>query len=709
MRVWLLRTAAFLAGYALIDVVSRPPFAQETGLHEIWPSVGIAAMWLVAQRGAPVRWIDPAVLVVAAVGLNLVAGEPIAVAAACGLIVTVHLGVFLRLWPGARPGTGDGADHGLRRPADLWSLLMAAGTAAVAGVAVGVPALWLATGMFSGLQTVTLLICTTTGMLIYGACARHVGAALSSLRARHGSVTAGWRQALRATPGARICEYLTVIGCSVGAYVITLTASGVPMVFPLLVLSVWSSVRLSTTYVTLFSVASTLATGAFTLWDSGPFAAFADPQLQVLVSHIFATTAALVGLALALARDERLALTTELAEEKAQASRQARLMDAIVNSMADGLAVEDHNGRLIMHNPGVKAMLGRARTPDVDDASGYYGFRHLDGSPITDDEMPYRTIVKHGEADRAHSIDVLVSNPDLPQDRIVRLTGTRLTDPDGALHRTVVLIRDITAETRQRDELAGFAGVVAHDLLNPLTTVEGWTETVADTLAEIPDHPGLSIAHSGLARVGRAAARMRGLVNDLLAYTTTRDAAIAPVDVDLAGLAADVASARVDTALAAGTPVPVFTFGDLHPVHADPVLLRQLLDNLVSNAVKYTAQGVTPHITVTDVRRDDMVAVTIADNGIGIPAGQHDAVFDTFHRAHRGKGYAGTGLGLAICKRTVERHGGTITATDNPGGGTRFTFTLPAEPAAGDNPAAGTGHRDRPWPTGTPEPELAAV
>ncbi|SNT06472.1 Histidine kinase-, DNA gyrase B-, and HSP90-like ATPase [Actinoplanes regularis] len=67
-----------------------------------------------------------------------------------------------------------------------------------------------------------------------------------------------------------------------------------------------------------------------------------------------------------------------------------------------------------------------------------------------------------------------------------------------------------------------------------------------------------------------------------------------------------------------------------------------------------------------------------------------------------GRGYAGTGLGLAICKRTVERHGGTITATENPGGGTRFTFTLPAEP--------GTGHRDRPWPsTGTPEPELAAV
>jgi signal transduction histidine kinase len=69
--------------------------------------------------------------------------------------------------------------------------------------------------------------------------------------------------------------------------------------------------------------------------------------------------------------------------------------------------------------------------------------------------------------------------------------------------------------------------------------------------------------------------------------------------------------------------------------------------------------------------------VHIADNGIGIPAGQHDAIFDNLHRAHLSGGYLGTGLGLTICKRIVERHGGTITAADDPGGGSRFTFTLP--------------------------------
>ncbi|WP_426508257.1 ATP-binding protein [Dactylosporangium sp. McL0621] len=105
---------------------------------------------------------------------------------------------------------------------------------------------------------------------------------------------------------------------------------------------------------------------------------------------------------------------------------------------------------------------------------------------------------------------------------------------------------------------------------------------------------------------------------------------------------------------------------------------RAAADNLVGNAVKYTAPGTVPRIAITSaIDEERLVRVEIADNGIGIPPGQHDAIFTNFHRAHRAAGYAGTGLGLAICKRIVERHGGTIGATDNPGGGSRFTFTLP--------------------------------
>lgn len=86
-----------------------------------------------------------------------------------------------------------------------------------------------------------------------------------------------------------------------------------------------------------------------------------------------------------------------------------------------------------------------------------------------------------------------------------------------------------------------------------------------------------------------------------------------------------------------------------------------------------------------------MVRVCVADNGIGIPEGQHDAIFANFHRAHLGSGYLGTGLGLAICQRIVERHGGTIAASDNPGGGSRFVFTLPAATPMTAKPRAGSG------------------
>jgi signal transduction histidine kinase len=116
-------------------------------------------------------------------------------------------------------------------------------------------------------------------------------------------------------------------------------------------------------------------------------------------------------------------------------------------------------------------------------------------------------------------------------------------------------------------------------------------------------------------------------------------------------------------------------------VHADPVVLRQLLHNLIGNAIRYNDPGRAARVDITtgtEDLADGRVALCIADRGIGIPAGQHEAIFGSFHRAHTSTGIPGTGLGLAICRRIAERHGGTITAQDNPGGGTRITATLPA-------------------------------
>jgi signal transduction histidine kinase len=125
--------------------------------------------------------------------------------------------------------------------------------------------------------------------------------------------------------------------------------------------------------------------------------------------------------------------------------------------------------------------------------------------------------------------------------------------------------------------------------------------------------------------------------------------------------------------------------GTLPTVVADTTLIAHVLDNLIGNAIKYTPAGAVPEIEVSARRlADGTVRIDVADRGIGIPAADRPKLFDAFHRCGNSSGYAGTGLGLNICRRVVERHGGRIGAEDNPGGGTRFWFTLalPDEPAA---------------------------
>jgi signal transduction histidine kinase len=161
---------------------------------------------------------------------------------------------------------------------------------------------------------------------------------------------------------------------------------------------------------------------------------------------------------------------------------------------------------------------------------------------------------------------------------------------------------------------------------------------------------------------------MKSLIEDLLGRAT-HDSTLQLRRVDVAALAEEVAADHGATA-----QVKV---GDIPDVHADAALVRQLLDNLIANALKFVAPGEEPRVSVSGRRTDSgTVVVAVADAGIGLPRGAHARIFDQHHRAHAS--YDGRGLGLAICRRIVERHGGSISARDNPGGGAVFEFTLPA-------------------------------
>jgi signal transduction histidine kinase len=184
-----------------------------------------------------------------------------------------------------------------------------------------------------------------------------------------------------------------------------------------------------------------------------------------------------------------------------------------------------------------------------------------------------------------------------------------------------------------------------------------------------------------------AAGRMQALIHDLLAFARVATQARPPVRV---GLERAAREALADlSALVAETEGSV-EIGPLPDARADPVQVRRVFQNLVGNALKFHRPGVPPRVrvegrVVEGARPGEAMAeVAVADEGIGFEPRHAERIFSPFQRLHGRGEYEGTGMGLAICRRIVERHGGTISARGSPGAGSRFVFTLPAAPRAGE-------------------------
>jgi signal transduction histidine kinase len=683
------RTAGFAALYVVAAFGGRMTVLDGGGVSLVWPAAGVAAVWFAARattsapRRRPWRGIDPVVLVAATLAVNIATGASPTLAAALAVANLVQVIVFIRIFGWLCPHLwGGGGREQLSRPADLWRFAIAVVIGTLCGAAIGPTALWLHGGHYTWVGSLVWLTRNIASVIVIGAVGLRLGYLFDS-RTWFADAGAGLRRA----SGWRIAEYVAVMVISAGTYLVGFVFDrGLPLAFPLLTVTVWAALRLNTTFVVMHDLMVSVAAVLFTMDGVGPFAAVRSTTARVLLAQLFVGLVAVLGLALALGRDEHAALLGRLAAAEQTAQTQTRLVTAMVDSMCEGVAVIDAEHRVLLRNPAAGELMGGVPDSPQVETSQVYGLFHPDGTPLADHERPHERAL----AGRSVSgMDLLVRNAGVPDGRIISVNATPLPAGDGRSHSAVVVFHDVTAERRHRDELASFAGVVAHDLLNPLTIIEGWAEDLADTFNAHAAELTARDAGRSVTRIRRAAARMRNLVNDLLAYTTARDAALVPARVDLHALVADVTAAWGDLAAAAGTPPPRFEVGELDDVCADAVLLRQLLDNLISNAVKYIDPEVVPHITITSAPAgDDWTRIDIADNGTGIPADQREAIFINFHRAHKGPGYTGSGLGLAICKRVVERHGGTITAGDNPTGrGSRFTFTLPS--------AAGTVLPDR--------------
>jgi signal transduction histidine kinase len=365
------------------------------------------------------------------------------------------------------------------------------------------------------------------------------------------------------------------------------------------------------------------------------------------------------------------ASTTDLDEANRQAVRHAGLLQAILDSSIDGIAVVDEHGEPLMHNPAAQAILGALDGSGTAGWQDHHGIYHPDElTPFTADEMPLARALAGRSSEQ---VDLLIRNAANPAGIVITVCAQPLRDPNGQ-HGAVAIFHDVTALRQHEADLASFAGVVAHDLKSPLSAIAGYIEVLREDIPDLPVAAG-----PVLQRMLAASTRMRRFIDDLLDYASARDSVLEATDLDLRPLVDDILSDRLAAGHASDAAAPRTEVGALGVVHGDPVMIRQLLDNLIGNALKYTPPGQPAQLDISAVPAEPgWIRVEIADRGIGIPAGQHHAIFEDFHRAHTPSKYAGTGLGLAICDRITTRHGGRIGAQDNPGGGARFWFTLPA-------------------------------
>jgi PAS domain S-box-containing protein len=225
---------------------------------------------------------------------------------------------------------------------------------------------------------------------------------------------------------------------------------------------------------------------------------------------------------------------------------------------------------------------------------------------------------------------------------------------------------------RSNLELQQFAYIASHDLQEPARKIGYYSDYIINKYANLLDTKGLDYLHS----MNNSALRMRTLINDLLSFARVDRDRILFNKVDLRRVCDDVIQ---DLEVMIAEKKADISLQELPEIDADEIMMRQLLENLMSNALKYTRENVTPVVKVRGQRQNGSIMISVADNGIGFDEKYLPQMFTLFKRLESNSNMDGTGLGLAICQKIVALHGGSITAESKPGQGSTFYVSLPVK------------------------------
>jgi len=665
------RTVAWLTAYVGACLLGRITVIEPEKVGLVWPAAGVAMVWLASSSTRRMWMVDIALLSVSTVAVLLLTEG--GVTRSILSLVTVFQAVItvlaLRRWVPGIWGTGGRVPY--KKLRDFGVLLLVV----------------IATALLTAVLRTLLGLAFIPGEgvdLLLGRWGRNA-AAMATIGS-FGLLLGGWIAEHRDN-GQPVLVRPTrtdwVHGAGIVATVGAVVALGfwrdpaVPPTFILTLTAVWAGLRFNA----LVASGLSLLTGALVVWLTilgyGPIASVANPEARAVTAQIFVIVLMVTSLTIALSRRQIVETIDRLERSEETLAVRAEELDMVMSRLQDGIAIIEEGGRVVHANEALVTAFGSRpaepleRVPDPEERKGQ-AF-HPDGRPLEDEDNAYVRAMA-GEvvdAEEVHHID------EYGVARVLEVSAFPVPHAEGAPHRVMMIIRDVTTASSHRESLAAFAGTVAHDLNNPLSVIDGWAEALEDEFTH-SDSPEAAGAAPMVQHIRGSVDQMRGLISGLLAHSMARDQAL---DFEMVSLRNQVKHviATLDNPRAGGEIIT----GDLLDVWADRVLLRQVLDNLIGNALKYVAPGTVPRVMVeAEATTDGWACVKVRDNGIGVPPAQRERIFESFQRAS-GEDYRGTGLGLAICRRIIQRHGGNIHVTDNPDGiGSAFEFTVPTSSTA---------------------------
>jgi two-component system sensor histidine kinase VicK len=352
-------------------------------------------------------------------------------------------------------------------------------------------------------------------------------------------------------------------------------------------------------------------------------------------------------------------MTERLKEALSLNEEEKEKLASVLANMSDGVLAADEYDRVILINRRAKQMLQLKEKDAVD----------------------MNVFALLGLSDRRHeqtvedTTTIVELQPDEDEELLVRVTFTPIHRRDKGLGGTIVVLQDVTEQEKLEQVRREFVANVSHELRTPLTTMKSYLEALEDGALE---EPQLAQRFVGVTR--SETERMIRLVSDLLHLSRfdSKQAALQRVWTNMSDMLDEVVDRFSFQLRQRQIAIGISVQSDIQEVWIDRDKIDQVLDNLVSNAIKYTPDG--GRITVTAIKPDQMtLEVSVEDTGIGIPKKDLSRIFERFYRVDkaRSRNMGGTGLGLSIAREIIKAHGGTIQLESEYNHGTKVTFTLP--------------------------------